>query len=48
MILTSIGSENSGASIFLVFEAVKVKKAMERPNLEILPRNVSTVLDIVF
>ena len=47
MILTSIGSENSGASIFLVFEAVKVKKAMERPNLKILPRRVSIASNIV-
>ena len=48
MILTSFGSENSGTSIFLVFEAIEVKKAMERPNLKILPRSVLTASKIVF
>ena len=48
MILILIGSENLVASIFLVFEAAKAKKATKRLKLISLHRSVSTASNFVF
>ena len=46
MILRLNGKENSGANIYLVFEAAKAKKGNKRPKLGILHRSCSAASNI--